>query len=47
MTDKERLLTREERTVLQKLALEPGVEGKRAVIMKSMTSLYGTCKKVK
>jgi hypothetical protein len=33
MTDKERLLTREERTVLQKLALEPGVEGKRAAAL--------------
>ena len=30
MVDKERLLTLEERTVLEKLALEPGVEGKRA-----------------
>ena len=30
MVDKEQLLTLEERTVLEKLELEPGVEGKRA-----------------
>ena len=33
MTDKERLLTLEERTVLQKLALDPGLEGKRAAAL--------------
>jgi hypothetical protein len=33
MTDKEQLLTIEERTVLEKLALEPGVEGKRAAAL--------------